>query len=73
MSNAPVKKFRLGLVTATIWKSEPDNGKPFYTVQLQRQYRDQAGDWKATDYLNHDDLLGAAKVLERSEEWIASQ
>jgi hypothetical protein len=72
MSNAPVKKLRIGLVTATVWKNEGQE-KPFYTVQLQRQYKDAEGNWKAGDNLNHDDLLNAARVLTRAEAWIAEQ
>lgn len=72
MSNSPVKKFRIGLVTATVWKNEND-GKPFYTVQLQRQYKDAEGNWKGTDYFNHDDLLNCARVMTRAEAWIADQ
>lgn len=72
MSNAPVKKYRIGLVTATIWRNEND-GKPFYTVQLSRAFKDAEGNWKNGDNLNHEDLLNAARVLTRSEAWIAEQ
>jgi hypothetical protein len=72
MSNAPAKKFRIGFVVATVWRND-NNGKPFYTVQLQRQYKDGDGNWKAGDNLNHDDLLNASKVLARAEGWIADQ
>jgi hypothetical protein len=72
MSNAPVKKFKIGLVSGTIWRNEND-GKPFYTVQLARNYKDAEGNWKAGDNLNHDDLLNASRVLTRCEAWIAEQ
>ncbi len=72
MSNAPVKKYRIGLVTATIWKNDGQD-KPFYTVQLSRAYKDNEGKWQAGDNLNHDDLLNASKVLMRAEAWIAEQ
>lgn len=73
MSNAPAKKFRIGLVNATVWRQEVEGGKPFYTVSLQRQYKNSAGDWQAGDSYNHDDLLNLAKVAERAEQWIAEQ
>jgi hypothetical protein len=73
MSNAPVKKFRIGLVVATVWKNETDGGKPFYTVNFQRQYKNSAGEWQAGDNYNHDDLLNMAKVAERAESYIAEQ
>lgn len=70
--NSPVKKIRIGYVTATVWKNETAD-KPFYTVQLAVNYKDAEGNWKAGDNLTHSDLLNAAKVLERAESWIAAQ
>jgi hypothetical protein len=67
MADQPSAKFRLGSVTAAVWK----NGEGFYNVTLQRSYKDDAGEWKNTDQLGHGDLLNAAKVLERAEEYIA--
>lgn len=63
----PAAKFRLGFVTATVWK----NGEFFSTV-LSKTYKD-GDDYKDTDQLASGDLLNAAKVLTRSEEWIAAQ
>lgn len=65
----PAAKFRIGLVTATVWNN--DGG--FYSVNLQRAYKDDAGEWQNTDSLGHADLLGAAKALERAEDFIANQ
>jgi hypothetical protein len=67
--NAPVAKFRVGFVTASVWKN--DTG--FYSVTLQRSYRDDAGAWQNADNFSHGDLLNAAKVLERAEHWIAAR
>lgn len=71
MSDKPVKKFRLGYVTANVWKNDGQD-RVFYTVDLQRSYKDGT-EWKSTGSMNHHDLLNAAKVLERAEEWIAQQ
>jgi hypothetical protein len=72
MSNAPAKKFRVGYVTATIWKNEVTD-RPFFTVEVARTYKDAEGNLKNTPSLNHDDLLNAAKLLTRAEAWIAEQ
>jgi hypothetical protein len=72
MSNAPAKKFRLGLVTVTVWKNEGQE-KPFYTAQLSRSYKDADGSWKNGDNLNADDLLNAAWCLTKANTWIADQ
>jgi hypothetical protein len=65
-ANQPAHKARIGLVTATIWL----NDEKFYNVVLSRSYKD-GDDWSDTDQLSHHDLLNAAKVLERAEQWIS--
>jgi len=69
---APVRRIRIGQVTASVWKNDGSE-RAFYTVTLQRSYKDGDGTWKNGDNFNHDDLLNAAKVLERAESWICSQ
>ena len=49
--NQPAAKFRLGYVTATVWK----NGD-FYSTVLSRSYKD-GEDWKDTDQLSSGDEL----------------
>jgi len=68
-NNPPVAKFRVGFVTAAVWK----NDAGYYSVTLQTSYKDGNGDWQNGDYLNHGDLLNGAKVLERAEQWIAQR
>ena len=67
MAKQPVAKFRIGLVTATIWQNDK-----FYSTVLSKSYKD-GDDWKETDQLSHGDILNAAKVLERAESFIADQ
>lgn len=63
----PAAKFRLGYVTATIWKNDQ-----FYSTVLTKTYKD-GDEYKDTDQLSSGDLLNAAKLLERSEQWISEQ
>lgn len=72
MSNQPVKKFRIGFLTATIWKNER-NGKDWYSVDVFRTYKDGDDELKNTGSLNHADLLNAACLLTKAEAWIAEQ
>ena len=69
--NKPVAKFRVGFVTAAVWKNDGTNGD-FYNVTVSRSYKD-GDDYKVTDSLGHGDLLNAAKALTRAEEYIAAQ
>lgn len=72
MSDAPVKKFRLGFVSASIFKNEGQE-RAFYGVKLQRTYKGDDGQLQNTDGLNHGDCLNAVKLLQRAEAWIAEQ
>jgi hypothetical protein len=68
-NNPPVTKFRVGFVTASVWK----NDQGFYSVTLQRSYKNDSDEWQNAESLGHGDLLNAAKVLERAEHWIAQR
>lgn len=70
--NAPVKRFQLGYVSAAIFKNDGTE-RPFYTVQLQRTYKDDDDQYRNTTGLNTGDLLNAARLLQRAEAWIAEQ
>ena len=70
MQNEPVKKFRIGAVTATIWKNETEGR--IYNTTIVRSYRDkETEEWKETSSYGHDDLLNVAQVAERAEAFIA--
>lgn len=66
MANQPAAKFRIGYVTATIWKNEN-----FFNCVLSKSYKD-GDEWKETDQLGHGDILNAVQVLKRSEDWMAN-
>ncbi len=68
MANQPVKRIRIGYVTATVWH----NNDSFYSVEIQRTYKD-GDELKNTASLGHGDLLNAAKCIERAEAFIAAQ
>jgi hypothetical protein len=69
MANAPVVKYRLGAVTASVWANDRH-----YNVTLTKSYREKETDeWKETDSLGHGDLRNAMRVLERAEDYIADQ
>lgn len=63
----PVKKFRLGYLTASVWKNDK-----FFNVTLVRTYKEEK-EYKETHSLGTADLLNAAKLLERAQQWISEQ
>jgi hypothetical protein len=69
MANAPVVKYKLGAVTASVWAHERH-----FNVTLAKAYRDKETDeWKETESLGSGDLMNAVRVLQRCEEYIADQ
>ena len=68
MANTPAKKFKIGLVTATIWDNDG-----FYSIDLSRSYKTDAGEWRNTNSFHHSDLLNLSKCSERAEIWIGRQ
>jgi len=59
----PAAKITLYPVSAAIWARETEKGV-FYSVSLERSYKDAEGKWKSSDFLNESDLLLGAKALD---------
>lgn len=69
-TNKPQFTYRIGSLTATIWKNEAKHGS-YYNTEIVRNYKDTSGNWQTTTRFSHDDLLNVAKLAERAEEYIA--
>ena len=69
----PETKFRIGALSATVWKNETDGGRSFYSVDISRGYKDDDDEWKQTSRFSAGDLLNVAKLADRAEAWIAEQ
>jgi hypothetical protein len=64
-SKKPAARVSLHPVSAAIWRNENAKGDgAFYSVTLQRSYKDAEGKWKNSDSFSEGDLLLAAKVLD---------
>ena len=72
MSNTtkPAAKVTMYPITAAIWRNEKD-GRAYYSVTIQRSYKDADGNWKHSESLNEGDLLLAAKVLDQAHTEIS--
>ncbi len=68
----PVKTYRVGMITASVWGNKSDDKPPYYTVTIQRSFK-KHGEWDQSVTFNHDDLLNVAKVAERAEQFISEQ
>ena len=70
--NKPAAKFRIGYVSATVWKNEGTGDREFFNVEISKSYKD-GDEWKDTPSLGSGDILNAVKALQRAEEFIAAQ
>ena len=69
-ANPPIERLRLGLINASIWERETENGL-FYSVSFERRYKDSDGNWQSTHSYNADDLLTLAKLADQAHSRIA--
>ena len=73
--NMPVKKFRAGAISATVWENQAQNQKgeiiSFKSVSFDRSYKDANGEWQKTNSLRMSDLPRAALVINKAYEFLA--
>jgi hypothetical protein len=64
--NRPVRKLKIGLLSAAIWRHEGKTG-PFYSVSFQRGYKPEgAEEWSNSDSFHRGDLLELAKLADQA-------
>jgi hypothetical protein len=71
--NKPEKKFRAGAVSATVWKNSQEKDGyefEFFSISLERIYKDKQGEWKNTASLRITDLPKAALVLNEAYKYV---
>ena len=61
MSNQPLKRIKIGLISATIWGNETEGGATRYAVTIVRNFK-KGDTWKETSSFGLDDLPVVAKV-----------
>ncbi len=71
MNNKPVHVVRFGAIKAAVWLNETANG-PIHNVTLARTYK-EGEEWRESGSFGADDLLAAAKALDRAHTWIFEQ
>ena len=65
----PQAKLKDGLLTATVWENQTEDGKIFYSTTLSRSYK-KGDDWKESNSFNEDDLLGIARLAGKAYDAI---
>ena len=67
MSNQPLKRIKIGLISATIWGNDKENGGTRYSVDIARNYK-KDDTWKETSSFGLDDLPVVTKISELALE-----
>ena len=65
----PDKRFKAGAITATVWENKQDNYS-YFTVSLEKSYKDKTGNWKTTNTMKIDELPKAKMALEKAYEYL---
>ena len=71
-TNSPVKRFRSGSVSASVWRNDPDAGGTYFSVTFSRGYK-RGDDWQDTQSFGARDLIDLRRVLASAEQFIADQ
>jgi len=66
----PIKKFSAGGVQVAVWENEGKEGKQFYSVSIDRRYKDKNDEWKSTNSFKATDLPKAVLALNKAYEYL---
>ena len=72
-NSRPVKSFSAGGIQASIWTKETEkDGRTVvrYSVRIQKQYKDDKGNWKNSDYYFPEELAKLESVARKAFEFI---
>jgi hypothetical protein len=71
--SAPEHKVHYGRVDVAVWRRQADDGRAWYSFTVSRSYKDRDDQWQRTASLDEEDLLPAARALERAYDWAQEQ
>ncbi len=70
--NTPIHKLNDGLIVASIWRNDTDDGKARYNVTFARSYlKDEQ--WETAYSFSGAELLRLARLSEQAFDWIKLQ
>lgn len=70
----PIKDFRSGNIQASVWRNEADKDGQIvvrHSVRIQKQFRNEGGDYQETNYYFRDDIPKLILVAQKAFEFIA--
>ena len=72
MSNQPITKLKDGLISATVWKNQTENGKDHYSVTFSRSYL-KNDEWREAFSFSGSELLRLARLSQAAYDEIERQ
>jgi len=69
--SSPIKKFAAGGIQVAVWENQGKEGNSYYTVSIDRRYKDKNDEWKSSNSLKMNDLPKAILALEKAYEFMA--
>ncbi|MBU1120962.1 MAG: hypothetical protein ABIE23_04090 [archaeon] len=72
--SAPIKKFSTGSVIVSVWENSSNktgDERNFYTVSIDRRYKDNNDEWKSTNSFNVNDVPKAILALQEAFRYLA--
>lgn len=59
-----------GGLSVGVWKHKSEDGPDYYSISLERSYKNRKGEFEATTSLRDGDLLRMQKLLDQADAWI---
>ncbi len=69
-NSKPFDNIRIGPIQAAIWRNAGTDGRSYYSVTMEKRYRDADGNWQSTSSFHRDDLLVIGKVTDKAYDRI---
>jgi len=72
VKNPPIKKFRVGAVSANIWERVTDKGT-FHDVSFERSYQDDENQWKSASGFSLSDIGSLKLCITMAEKFLTQK
>jgi hypothetical protein len=66
----PVKKISVAGIQVAIWENTGKDNQSFYSVSLDKRYKDPADGWKSSSSFKATDLPKAILALQKAYEFL---
>lgn len=66
----PVQKISVGGIQAAIWENPGKEGTAYYSISLDKRYKDSNNQWKSSSSLKTTDLPKAILALQKAYEFL---